>query len=295
MLSSETLKRIRQIEFHTRKLVDDAFVGEYHAVFKGRGMEFDSVRPYQPGDDVRLIDWNVSARMPEPYVKQYVEERELTVMLVLDASASCFFGTVSAQKHDTAAELGAVLAYAAIRNHDKVGLVVFSDQLEHYVPPRTGRNHTLRLIRDLVTMRPAKDRGTDLALALRKVNRLLKNRAIIFLMSDFLISSTDYLKELMLTAQHHDVIGVVLSDDREQRWPDVGIIGLEDAETGETQWVDTSQAKWREQFQQRAQQFQQVRNHVLNRAHVDQIVIPTNGDYMSALGAFFQQRARRRI
>jgi len=292
MLTAETLRKIRRIELRTRKLVDDSFAGAYHAVFKGRGIAFDAVRPYEPGDDIRDIDWNVTARTGEPFIKRYVEERELTVMLVLDASASAAFGTVNRQKRDLAAELGAVLAFTAISNNDKVGLLVFSDQIERFIPPRKGRNHVLRLIRDLLAARPT-HRGTDISLALRTINQLWKRSATVFLISDFLASSQEYARDLLITGRRNDVIAVVLSDPREQSWPDVGLVGLRDAETGSIAWIDTASADWRKQFQQQTRRFQRMRDQALSRAGVDRIDVPVDGDYVQALTRFFQQRAQR--
>lgn len=291
-LTAEKLRRIRRIELRTRKLVNEALIGAYHSVFKGRGIEFDAVRPYEPGDDVRSIDWKVTARIGEPYIKRYVEERELTVLLVLDASASCLFGTVGQQKRDLAAELGAVLAYTALRNNDKVGLLVFSDQVEHYVSPRKGHNHILRLIRDLTDVQPAQ-RGTDLALALMTVNRLLKKRAVVFVMSDFLTIGDAYVTELSLTARRHDVMGVVLNDPLEQAWPNVGLVALEDAEVGHIQWVDTASETWRKAFKKQGQRFQQARKAALVGAGIDHFEVPTDGNYVAALSTFFQRRLPR--
>lgn len=292
MLPADTLRKIRRIELQTRRLVDAVFAGAYHAVFKGRGIEFDAVRPYEPGDDVRDIDWNVTARAGEAFVKRYIEERELTVMLVLDASASCQFGTVSRQKRDVAVELGAVLAYAAISNNDRVGLLLFSDRVERYVPPRKGHNHMLRLIRELLSTQ-AEGRGTNLALALQTVNRLLKRRAIVILMSDFLEPGDSYATDLATAARRHDLIGVVLSDPREEAWPDSGLVALRDAESGRLAWVDTSQAAWRDGFQQRARSVDMARHRALANARVDWIHASTDGDTVQALTAFFQKRARR--
>ncbi len=292
MLTADTLRKIRRIELRTRKLVNDSFAGAYHAVFKGRGIAFDAVRPYEPGDDIRDIDWNVTARAGEPFVKRYVEERELTVMLALDASASASFGTVNRQKRDLAAELGAVLAYTAVSNNDKVGLLIFSDQVELFIPPRKGRNHVLRLIRDLLAAQPT-HRGTDISLALRTINQLLRRRAIVFLISDFLASSQEYARDLRVTGRRHDVIAVVLSDPREQSWPDVGLVGLRDAETSMVMWIDTTSQNWRKQFQQQTRRFQKMRDETLSRAQVDRIDVPIDGDYVQALTLFFQQRAQR--
>jgi uncharacterized protein (DUF58 family) len=292
MLTPDTLRKIRRIELRTRKLVNDSFAGAYHTIFKGKGIAFDAVRPYEPGDDIRDIDWNVTARTGEPFIKRYVEERELTVMLALDASASAAFGSVNRQKRDLAAELGAVLAFTAISNNDKVGLMIFSDQVELFIPPRKGRNHVLRLIRDLLAAQP-KQRGTDIALALRTINQLLRRRVIVFLISDFLASSQEYARDLLVTGQRHDVIAVVLSDPREQTWPNAGVIGLNDAETGKIAWIDTSSPQWRKQFNQQAHRFQVTRDQVLSRAGVDRIDVPVDGDYVQALTRFFQQRTQR--
>jgi uncharacterized protein (DUF58 family) len=292
MLTAETLRKIRRIELRTRKLVNDSFAGAYHAVFKGRGIAFDTVRPYEPGDDIRDIDWNVTARTGEPFIKRYVEERELTVMLALDASASASFGTVNRQKRDLAAELGAALAFTAISNNDKVGLLIFSDQIELFIPPRKGRNHVLRLIRDVLAAQPT-HRGTDISLGLRTINQLLKHSAIVFLISDFLASSQDYGRDLLVTSRRNDVIAVVLSDPLEQTWPAVGLVGLRDAETGASAWVDTRLSSWRKQFQQQARRFQKMRDETLARAGVDRVDVPVNGDYVQALTLFFQKRAQR--
>jgi len=292
MLTPEVLKRIKTIELHTRRLVNNTFAGAYHSVFKGQGVIFDSVRPYQPGDDIRDIDWNVTARANEAFVKRYVEERELTVMLMLDVSASVMFGTKNRQKREIAAELGAVLALAAIKNNDRVGLLTFSDKIETFIPPRKGRNHVLRLIRDLLAA-PSDHCGTDLGMALQSVNRMLKQHAIIFLLSDFLAPSQQYLQSLMVVSQRHDLIAVVLGDKLETAWPDAGIIPLHDAETGQTQWVDSSSSRWRKDFRSRALRFQENRDNMLNRSGVERIDLSRNDDYIEALTRFFQQRSRR--
>lgn len=292
MITSDTLRRIRRIEIRTRKLVNESFAGAYHSVFKGRGMVFDSVRPYEPGDAPRDIDWNVTARMGQPFVKQYVEERELTVMLALDASASCLFGTARARKRDLAAELGAVLAYSAIRNQDRVGLLIFSDQIERYVAPRKGRNHILRLIRDLLTLE-TEGRGTDLGTAFKTLNRLLKRRSVIFVMSDFLEPPETYRTTLALLARQHDVIAVVLSDPRERVWPDAGLVCLVDAETGELRYVDTHDARWRTGFERQSQRFQTALQGLLDDNRIDRIDLQTDHDYVRALTQFFERRSHR--
>lgn len=287
-----SLRQIRRIELRTRRLVNEAFAGAYRSVFKGQGMAFESVRGYEPGDDIRAIDWNVTARTGEPFVKQFTEERELTVMLAFDASASALFGTAGRQKRELAAELGAVLALAATTNNDKVGLLVFSDRLERYIPPRKGRNHVLRLIRDLLAAEPA-GAGTDLGLALRTLNRVLKRRAIVFLISDFLAPAEDYQAELLLTGRRHDVIALALRDPLERAWPVGALVGLRDAETGAALWVDTAQAGWREGFARQTERFAQARDAALARAQVERVDIPLDSDYAAALVSFFQRRARR--
>lgn len=289
MLSPETLRRIRRIEFTTRKQVNNLFAGAYHAVFKGRGMIFDSVRPYEPGDDVRDIDWNVTARAGQPFVKRYVEEREITVMIVLDSSASLFFGTVRQQKRDLAAELGAVLAYAALTNNDKVGLLIFSDRIELYTPPRKGRHHISRLIRDLLAAKPA-GKGTDLSLALRTMDRALHNRAVIFVISDFLTPAENYQRDLMILNRRHDVIAITLDDPLEQSWPEAGLIALRDSESGLIKWIDTTPQEWRRGFEESARSQRKSREDTLTRAGVDRIEISPDGDYLTALSLFFRRR-----
>lgn len=294
MLTTELIKKIRRIEIRTRRLVNDSFAGEYHAIFKGRGMEFDEVRPYQPGDEVRTIDWNVTARTGDLFVKRYVEERELTVMLLVDASASGQFGTVNRFKREIAAELGAVLAFSAITNNDKVGLLIFTDQVELFISPRKGRRHVLRLIRDLLAFEPS-GHGTDLALALDTLNHVLKRRGIIFLISDFLDPPQNYRSALRISNRRHDVIAVTVSDPRERAkaWPNVGLVALEDAETGQIRWVDTGHRAWREAFNKHAAAWQAERNQVLRQAKVDRIDITTDKDYVLPLTTFFEKRAQR--
>lgn len=293
MLPPELIRTIRRIEIRTRHLVNDSFAGEYQAIFKGRGMEFDEVRQYQPGDEVRTIDWNVTARMGEPFVKRYVEERELTVMLAFDASASGHFGTAGRLKREIAAELGAVLAFSAISNNDKVGLLAFTDRIELHIPPRKGRRHVLRLIRDLLAFEPT-GRGTDVALALDRLNHVLKRRAIIFLISDFLVPIPGgYEQALLVTNRRHDLVAVSLTDPREITWPAVGLVALEDAETGAQLWVDSGDSGWREAFARQAVARQAARDAVLTRAQVDRIDVTVGQDYVGPLLAFFEMRARR--
>ena len=292
MLSPELIKKIRRIEIRTRRLVNDSFAGEYHAIFKGRGMEFDEVRPYQPGDEVRTIDWKVTARIGEPFVKRYVEERELTVMLLVDASASGQFGTVNRFKREIAAELAAVLAFSAISNNDKVGVLIFTDRIELFIPPRKGRRHVLRLIRDLLAFEPIGHR-TNLRLGLDTLNHLLKRRSIIFLISDFLAPPDSYRSVLQISNRRHDVIAVTMSDPREQDWPNVGLLALEDAETGQVQWVDTGSSHWRQSFADKVSELKVARDRVFRKAKVDRIDITTDAEYVTPLTTFFEKRVRR--
>jgi uncharacterized protein (DUF58 family) len=292
MITTELMKKIRRIEIRTRRLVNDSYAGEYHSVFKGRGMEFDEVRPYQYGDEIRTIDWNVTARMGNPYVKRYVEERELSVLLLVDASASENFGSIKQFKRELAAELTAVLSFAATTNNDKVGLLIFTDQIELYIPPRKGRKHVLRLIRELLAFEP-KGRGTDIEMALETANQILKRRSIIFLVSDFLAEPAGYRKALAITNRRHDVIAVDLHDPLETKIADVGLVALDDPETGEIAWVDTSSRSWQEAFNQSVSRLENDKSKVLRRANVDHITIGTDEDYTAPLASFFHERARR--
>lgn len=292
MLTPELIKKIRRIEIRTRRLVNDSFAGEYHAIFKGRGMEFDEVRPYQPGDEVRSIDWNVTARTGNVFVKRYVEERELTVMLLVDASASGEFGTANRFKREIAAELAAVLAFSAISNNDKVGLIIFTDRIELFIAPRKGRRHVLRLIRDLLAFEPT-GRRTDLKLGMDTINRILKRRSIVFLISDFLAAPESYSSVLQVSNRRHDVIAITLTDPRELEWPKIGLVALEDAETGQIQWIDTSNPHWREAFTERVGELHHGRERVFRKAKVDRINITTDAEYVTPLTIFFEKRARR--
>ncbi len=292
MLSPELARKIRQIEISTRHLVMDSFAGEYHSVFKGQGMEFDEVRPYYPGDEVRRIDWNVTARTGNPFVRRYQEERESTVMLVVDASASGDFGTTGRFKRELAAELAAVLSFAATRNNDRVGLLIFTDRVELLVPPRKGRKHVLRLIRDMLVFQP-QGKGTDIAMALETINLVLKRRGIIFLVSDFLADPGAYRRPLAITNQRHDVVAVDLHDPLEREIADVGLLTLEDAETGAMSVVDTSSQAWREAFVRQVGQHDAAKGQVFASLGVDSIKVATGTDYAAKLTAFFRLRARR--
>ncbi|MCX7006864.1 MAG: DUF58 domain-containing protein, partial [Kiritimatiellaeota bacterium] len=243
MTPREIIKKVRQIEIRTRHLVNDVFAGEYHSVFKGRGMEFQEVREYEPGDDIRAIDWNVTARMGHPFIKKFSEERELTVMLLVDISASNQFGSRAQLKKDLAAELAAVLAFAAIRNNDRVGLILFSDEVEHVLPPKKGLSHVLRVVRDVLDFKP-KRRGTALAPALDFLNHITTRKTVTFLISDFL-TQEDLKSALRVSAARHDLVAVVAADRGEHEWPAAGLVEWRDAETGRHQLVDTSDARVR--------------------------------------------------
>ncbi|MDA1226696.1 MAG: DUF58 domain-containing protein [Chloroflexi bacterium] len=292
MLTPELMRKIRRIEITTKHLVSDTFAGDYHSVFKGQGMEFDEVRPYQPGDEVRSIDWNVTARMGTPFVRRYREERELSAMVVVDASGSFDFGSRGQLKRDLAAELVAVLSFAATTNNDKVGLLIFTDQIELLIPPRKGRSHVLRLVREMLVFEP-QGRGTDVKLALDTINLILKRRSVLFLISDFLTDPEVYRKAMSSTNRRHDVVAVDLYDPMEEDIARVGMLALEDAETGELTWVDTNSRKWRESFQRRVQRLESAKNQVFSSLDVDRVKITTAEDYVSGLTAFFKERSRR--
>jgi uncharacterized protein (DUF58 family) len=290
MLTREQLKAVRKIQIRTSHLVTDIFAGQYQSVFKGRGMEFAEVRLYQPGDEVRTIDWNVTARTGVPHVKRYAEERELTVMLLVDASASTHFASVRQLKSALAAELGALFAFSAITNNDKVGLVMFSDRIELAVPPRKGTRHVLRVIREVLSLQP-QGRGTDLAAALEHLQTVSKRRSVVFVLSDFLDASAE--RALRIAARRHDVIAVVLDDPRERELPDVGLVELEEAETGERYVVDTSDARLRTAYAESAAAARGARDRWLHAAKVDAIMVSTDRPYTEALLKFFRMRERR--
>jgi uncharacterized protein (DUF58 family) len=290
LTSQEILKKVRRIEIRTNRLVNESLAGEYHSVFKGRGMEFDEVREYTPGDDIRTIDWNVTSRMGHPYVKKYVEERELTVMLLVDASASGDFGTVGSTKREVAAEVCALLAFSAIRNSDRVGLLVFTDREERYVPPRKGRNHVLRVIREVLTCEPS-GRRTDLALALESLARGIRRRSVAFVVSDFLDSGFE--QALRIANRKHDLIAISLSDPREMDLPPVGILELEDAETGRTLLVDTWDRRVRDRYAAGARERAETLRRLFRQNKVDSVALTTGLPYDVPLVRFFRDRARR--
>ena len=292
MLTNELIARVRRIEITTRQLVEDGLAGEYHSVFKGRGMEFDEVRQYIPGDDVRTIDWNVTARTGEPYVKSYVEERELTVMLAVDVSGSGDFGTRNRFKRELAVELAAVMSIAATTNNDKVGLLLFTDRVELLVPPMKGRSHVLRMLRDLLAYEPV-GTGTDIRLALDTIYVLLKRRSIVFLVSDFLADPGAYRQAMLVTNRRHDVVAFDISDPMEREIADVGIIALEDAESEHRRWVDTGDRQWRRDFSERVARLDAEKSGVFAAAGVDHVRVGTERDYLAEVGGFFKNRLQR--
>lgn len=290
MLTKELLKQVRQIEIRTKGLVNQVFSGEYHSVFKGRGMEFSEVREYQFGDDIRNIDWNVTARFGHPFIKIFEEERELTVVLLVDLSGSLIFGTVEKTKQQVAAELSAILAFSALKNHDKVGLILFTDKIEKFVPPRKGRSHVLRIIREVLSFEP-EGKSTNLRAALEYMNSTIKKRSIVFLLSDFMDSG--YEKILRIIGKKHDLIGVVLNDKRESEIPKMGLVKLTDAETGEERWVDTSSTKVQDRLKKVRKNMIENRKSLFISSRLDSIEVQTGDEYIKPLVQFFRLRERR--
>ncbi len=290
METTELLKKVRKIEIRTKGLVNQIFSGEYHSVFKGRGMTFSEVREYQFGDDIRMIDWNVSARFNHPYIKVFEEERELTVMLVVDVSGSGEFGTVQQMKKDVATELCAVLAFSAIQNNDKVGIILFSDVVEEFIPPKKGRTHILRIVRELLDFQPTR-RGTNITEGLRYLTSAIKKRSIAFVISDFLGDGYD--DALKIAAKKHDLIGVHLFDLREAELPPSGLIRVFDAETTEATWVDTSDRMVRDGYARWWKQQGETRQKLFRRSGVDAIDIRIDQSYIQPLVAFFRLREKR--
>lgn len=291
MLSRDVLRQIRRLHLRARRAVTDLFGGEYRSVFKGAGIAFEEVREYQPGDDVRAIDWNVTARMGHPFVKRYVEERELTVMLLVDWSGSQRFGTGPAPKRDVAAELAAVLAFSAVSNNDKVGLVGFTDRVERFVPPRKGTRHALRLIREILYPQPV-GRGTSLCAGLEFLSRILHRRAIVFLLSDFL--DEGYERAFRRAGRVHDLIALRITDPRETELPPAGLLQLEDSETGQVVLVDTARQSVRTAFRENARRRREGLARLALSAGIDLVEVSTAGDHLDALVRFFHQRERRR-
>lgn len=291
MEANELLKKVRKIEIKTRGLSQNIFAGEYHTAFKGRGMTFSEVREYQYGDDIRDIDWNVTARHNKPFVKVYEEERELTVMLLVDVSGSRMFGAEGAQKREVMAEVAATIAFSAIQNNDKIGVIFFSDKVEKFIPPKKGRKHILFIIRELIDFEP-EHKLTDISTVLRYFTDALKKRATTFLISDF-IDSHDYSKALAVARNRHDVIAVQIYDKRDATLPDVGLMQVTDLETGAEKWIDTSSKKTRQAYGKWWYDRQQLMMNDLRRARVDLASIATDEDYVSALMNLFRRRGTR--
>ncbi|MEI8064040.1 MAG: DUF58 domain-containing protein [Verrucomicrobiota bacterium] len=291
MIPREILKKVRQIEIRTNREVTDVLGGQYHSVFKGRGMEFEEVREYLPGDEVRAIDWNVTARFGHPFIKKFKEERELTVMLVVDVSASGQFGSGQQSKNELAAELAAVLAFSAIRNNDKVGVILFSDRIEKYIAPDKGRRHVLCVVREILAFQPT-GRGTNIELALDYLNHVQRRRAVTFLLSDFQVAN-DFSRKLRIAGKRHDVVALNLRDPREESLPAVGLVELRDAETGASALVDTLDRQVRASFAAKALAHWEALREVFRLAAVDQVEIRTDTDYMRPLVKFFRMRGRR--
>ncbi len=294
MISRELIKKIRYIQIYTSKAVNDVLAGEYHSVFKGQGMEFDEVRAYQPGDDIRTIDWNVTARTGHPYVKRYVEEREITVFFLVDLSKSGSFGSREKLKNEVAAEFCALLAFSAIKNNDKVGLIVFTDTIQLFIPPAKGTSHVLRLIRELLVFEPGKIRkktGTDIALALDYLGRVLHKRGVVFLVSDFL--DQNFEKPLRVLARRHDLIAVKVSDPRELALPDVGLLEIQDAETGEIVVIDTGSKTVRSRYTHLAEEKNRALSDLFQSTGIDQIQLLTDRDYVLDLVKFFRKRMKK--
>lgn len=290
METQELLKKVRKIEIKTRGLSNQIFSGEYHSAFKGRGMAFSEVREYIPGDDIRNIDWNVTARFNHPYIKVFEEERELTVMLLVDISASGDFGTTRQFKRELITELCAVLAFSAIQNNDKIGVIFFSDQIEKFIPPKKGKSHILRIIRELINFQPA-SKGTDISGALQYFTNMIKKRSIAFLISDFI--STGYSDSLKIAARKHDLVAIRIYDKRESELPNVGLIRLQDAETGKLLWVDTSRRITRERYRLNWSNKQQELDSMFNKTGVDQVKIATDQNYIQPLINLFKKREKR--
>lgn len=290
--SSDILRQVRKIEIKTRGLSNDIFAGHYHSAFKGRGMAFSEVREYRIGDDVRDIDWNVTARSRNPHIKVYEEERELTMMLLVDVSGSRMFGTAEKIKKNIITEIAAVLAFSAAENNDKVGCIFFSDRIEKFIPPKKGRSHILMIIRELIEFRP-EGRGTTLSEPLRYLTNALKKRCTAFLLSDFMVPEEDrkrFEDSLKIASGKHDVVGIRVYDRRDAELPDVGIVELEDAETGRKLWIDTSLRSVRERYGAAWRESEQFVDTALNRGRVDHVSVTTDEDYVKALIKLFKRR-----
>ena len=290
MLAKDLIKRIRKLEISTRKVVSDMLAGQYHSVFKGRGMAFAEVRQYQPGDEIRIIDWNVTARMNDAYVKVFQEERELTVMLVVDISASEDFGSRNRSKAEVAVEVAAQIAFSAIANNDRVGLILFSDRIEKVIPPKKGRKHVLRVISDILSVKPL-GRGTDLNVGLNYVSRLSKRKAVTFLISDFLAEQFE--TSLRIVGRKHDLVPVVIADPLEEAFPKLGLVEMEDPETGVRLVVDTSDPRVSETFKNAMSKRRAERQKLFRKLELDHVELQAGEEYVTALARFFRTRARR--
>jgi uncharacterized protein (DUF58 family) len=291
MDANELLKKVRKIEIKTRGLSQNIFAGEYHSAFKGRGMTFAEVREYQYGDDIRDIDWNVTARQNHPYVKVYEEERELTVMLLIDVSGSRNFGAVGVEKREMIAEIAATLAFSAIQNNDKIGVMFFSDKIEKFIPPKKGRKHILFIIRELLDFQPA-NTGTDISKALQYLTDAIKKRCTTFLISDY-IDDNNYQKALSIANNKHDVTAIQVYDKRDAQLPDVGLLKIKDLETGREQWLDTSSSRVRQAHNKWWYERQQQTTEIMHRCRVDMASVATDEDYVKALMGLFQKRGVR--
>ena len=293
MDSNELLRKVRKIEIRTKALSHQMFAGEYHSAFKGRGMTFSEVREYQYGDDVRNMDWNVTARLRSPYVKVFEEERELTVMLLIDVSGSRAFGTTVRSKQDLATEVAAVLSFSASINNDKVGAILFSDKVEKFIPPKKGRSHLLHIIRELVEFTP-QDQGTDVSEALRYLTNALKKRCTAFVLSDMMDTYAEghprYEEALKIAANRHDISVINIYDKREKEIPNVGLVRVRDAETGASAWVDTSSRRMRKEYEKRSRQADEDCRQLLNKYRIDNVSIATDDDYVKNLTGFFKNR-----
>lgn len=292
MTPSEIIKKVRRLEIRTRQLVTDSVTGAYHSSFKGRGMDFEEVREYAIGDDVRTIDWNVSAKMDRPFVKVFREERELTLMLLIDLSASGIFGSVEQSKRERAAEIASVIAFSATLNNDKVGLLLYTDDVEHYIPPKKGRRHVLRTIRDILVFEP-KGKKTNHKAVLDYLNRVQRRKTVVFLISDFLDNEQKLFSTLALTNQRHDLVSIALSDPRESELPNVGLITLEDAETGEMVEINTNSAKIRERYATLAKERRAHFKSSMRKKGLDWVEASTDKPYLPALRQLFARRASR--
>lgn len=291
MDANELLKKVRKIEIKTRGLSQNIFAGEYHSAFKGRGMTFAEVREYQYGDDIRDIDWNVTARQNHPYVKVYEEERELTVMLLIDVSGSRNFGAVGVEKREMIAEIAATLAFSAIQNNDKIGVMFFSDKIEKFIPPKKGRKHILFIIRELLDFQPA-NTGTDISKALQYLTDAIKKRCTTFLISDY-IDDNNYQKALSIANNKHDVTAIQVYDKRDAQLPDVGLLKIKDLETGREQWLETSSSRVRQAHNKWWYERQQQTTEIMHRCRVDMASVATDEDYVKALMGLFQKRGVR--